>query len=171
MMRKKETSHLFAKDITGDIVKGRQEVVINWRAGQLLMDEPTFNGGKDIGPDPFSAVLSGLVACTLTTLRMYVRKKGWDISDIHVAVNMQQRREPFQTLIERTIFFGQPVSDEQRERLLYIAKNCPVARLLQGEIIIDTDLSDDKSVRAGRGTYPPIDHEAAAVTQDYSEQL
>jgi putative redox protein len=171
MMRKKETSHLFAKDITGEIVKGRQEVVINWRAGQLLMDEPSFNGGKDIGPDPFTAVLSGLVACTLTTLRMYVRKKGWDISDIHVAVNMQQRREPFQTLIDRTLFFGQPVSEEQRERLLYIAKNCPVARLLQGEILIDTDLSADKSVRAGRGTYPPIDHEAAAVTQDYPEQL
>jgi putative redox protein len=171
MLRKKEAIHLFAKDITGELVKGRQEVVINWRAGQLLMDEPSFNGGKDIGPDPFSAVLSGLVACTLTTLRMYVRKKGWDISDIHVAVNMQQRREPFQTRIDRTIFFGQPVSEAQRERLLYIAKNCPVARLLQGEILIDTDLSDDKSVRAGRGSYPPIDHEAAAVTQDYPEQL
>ncbi|MFA6060461.1 MAG: hypothetical protein WC756_19835 [Taibaiella sp.] len=82
MMRKKETLHLFAKDITGDLVKGRQEVVINWRAGQLIMDEPSFNGGKDIGPDPFTAALSGLAACTVTTFRMYIRKKGWDICDI-----------------------------------------------------------------------------------------
>jgi putative redox protein len=79
--------------------------------------------------------------------------------------------KPFQTLIDRTISFGQPVSDEQKERLLFIAKNCPVARLLQGETSIDTDLSDDKSVRAGGGTYPAIDREAVAVTQDYPEQL
>lgn len=171
MIRNKETIRLFAKDITGDVVKDRQEVVVNLRTGQLIMDEPFFNGGKDIGPDPFSAVLSGLVACTLTTLRMYIRRKGWDIFDIHVSINMQQSRDPFRTQIYRTIFFGQPVSEQQRERLLYIAKNCPVARLLQGEILIDTDLSDDISVRAGRGTYPPIDHEAAAVTQDYPEQL
>ena len=171
VIRKKETTHLFAKDITGDIVKGRQEVVINWRAGQLIMDEPSFNGGKDIGPDPFTAILSGLATCTITTLRMYIRRKGWDITDIHIAVNMQQRLEPFQTMIDRTIFFGQQVSDEQKERLLYIAKNCPVARLLQGAILIDTDLSDDKSARAGRGTYPPIDDAAVVVTQDYPEQL
>jgi len=33
MIRKKETMRLFAKDITGDLVKDRQEVTINWRAG------------------------------------------------------------------------------------------------------------------------------------------
>ncbi|WP_229241088.1 OsmC family protein [Dyadobacter sp. SG02] len=135
------------------------------------MDEPSFNGGKDLGPDPFSAILSGLVTCTLTTLRMYIRRKEWDIFDIHVSINMQQSREPFRTQIFRTIFFGQPVTEQQRERLLYIAKNCPVARLLQGEILIDTDLSDQKNTRAGLGTYPQVDHEATAVIQDYPEQL
>jgi len=155
MIRKKQTIRLFAKDITGDLVKDRQEVVVNWRAGQLVLDEPSFNGGKDIGPDPFSTVLSGLVGCTLTTLRMYIQKKEWGITDIHCSVNMFQQTEPFKTSIFRTVSFGQPITDEQKERLLWIAKNCPVARLLQGEIDIDTRLSDDPTVPAGTGDYPP----------------
>ncbi|MBS1660717.1 MAG: OsmC family protein [Bacteroidetes bacterium] len=148
MIRKKETLRLFAKDITGDLIKDRQEVLINWRAGQLVLDEPSFNGGKDIGPDPFTTVLSGLIGCTLTTLRMYINKKGWDITDIHCSVNMLQEMEPFKTLIFRTVSFGQPLTDEQKERLLWIAKNCPVARLLQGEIVINTHLSDAPQIPA-----------------------
>src|ERR1700742_4040502 len=107
MIRKKQTIRLFAKDITGDIVKDRQEVTITWRAGQLILDEPSFNGGKDLGPDPFSTVLSGLAGCTLTTLRMYIRRKGWDITDIHCSVNMSQDTETVRTTIFRTVSFGQ----------------------------------------------------------------
>ena len=114
MIRKKQTVRLFAKDIAGDIVKDRQEVVINWRAGQLVLDEPSFNGGEDIGPDPFTTVLSGLVGCTLTTLRMYIKRKGWDITDIHCSVNMLQQTEPFKTSIFRTLSFGQPVPMSKR---------------------------------------------------------
>jgi putative redox protein len=159
-----QTIRLFAKDITGDLVKDRQEVIINWRAGQLVLDEPTFNGGHDIGPDPFTTVLSGLIGCTLTTLRMYIRRKGWDVKDIHCSVNMIQQAEPFKTSIFRTISFGQSVTDEQKERLLWIAKNCPVAKLLQGEINIDTRLSEDSTVLAGKGNYPPSDQASTHTT-------
>jgi putative redox protein len=149
MILKKQSQRFFAKDITGDLVKNSQEVTINWRAGQMVLDEPSFNGGKDIGPDPFTAVLSGLVGCTLTTLRMYINRKGWDITDIHCSVNMAQETEPFRTLIFRTLSFDQPVTDKQKERLLWIAENCPVAKLLEGEIVIDTRLSGDAAVPAG----------------------
>lgn len=83
---------------------------------------------------------SGLVGCRLTTLRMYVKRKGWDIQDIHCSVNMLQQKEPFKTSIFRTITFKQPITDEQKEKLLWIAKNCPVAKLLNGDINIDTRL-------------------------------
>ncbi len=171
MIRKKATVRLFAKDITGELVKDRQEVTIRWRAGQLVLDEPSFNGGNDIGPDPFTTVLSGLVGCTLTTLRMYIRRKGWDITDIHCSVNMLQETEPFKTLIFRTLSFGQPVTDEQKERLLWVAKNCPVAKLLQGEIVLDTYLSDDVTAPAGTGNYPPSDPTSTLVTENYASQL
>jgi hypothetical protein len=97
VIRKKQTLRLFAKDITSDIAKNRQEVIIHWRAGQL-------------------------------------------------------------------------VTDEQKERLLWVAKNCPVARLLEGEIAIDTHLSDDATVPEGTGNYPPSDAESARVTENYSSQ-
>lgn len=41
--------------------------------------------------------------------------------------------------------FFEGVSDEQGEKLLEIAKNCPAARLLAGEIILDTALEADAS--------------------------
>jgi putative redox protein len=171
MIRRKETVRLFAKDITGDLLKDRQEVTVNWRAGQMVLDEPTFNGGKDIGPDPFTAILAGLVGCTLTTLRMYIQRKKWEITDIHCSVNMLQKTDPFKTLIFRTLTFGQPVTEEQKERLLWVAKNCPVAKLLQGEILIDTHLSDNAAEPAGSGNYPPSDAESTLATQNYPSQL
>ena len=137
-MNRNESKRLFASDITGTITANRRQVDVEWRAGTLLIDEPKFNGGQDLGPDPFTMIVAGLVGCTLTTLRMYIRRKGWQIEDIRVHANMIQQQDPFRTVILRTIVLGQPVSDEQGERLLYIARNCPAAKLLEGEIVIDT---------------------------------
>lgn len=44
IIQKKKSVRLFAKDITVHVID--RQVVINWRAGQLVLDEPIFNGGK-----------------------------------------------------------------------------------------------------------------------------
>ena len=137
------SKRLFAKDITGTITANRQGVDVEWRAGTLLIDEPKFNGGQDLGPDPFTMIVAGLVGCTLTTMRMYIHRKGWRIDDITVHANMLQQQEAGRTTLLRTIVLGQGVSDEQGEKLLHIAKNCPAAKLLEGEIVIDTVLDAD----------------------------
>ena len=134
---------LFARDITGSTVAGRSQIDVQWRAGVLLVDEPKSNGGQDLGPDPFTLILAGLVGCTLTTLRMYIRRKGWKIDDIRVAANMMQEREPFRTVIWRTVVVGQSITLDQHDKLLYVANNCPAARLLEGEIVIETVLDRD----------------------------
>jgi len=139
-MNGSQAKRLFARDITGTITANRQEVDVEWRAGRLVIDEPKFNGGQDLGPDPFTMIVAGLVGCTLTTLRMYIRRKGWQIDDITVHANLVQQQEPFRTIILRTVVVGQPITEEQGEKLLHIAKNCPAARLLEGEIVIDTVL-------------------------------
>jgi putative redox protein len=137
-MKRNLAMRFFARDIAGTIAADRPAVEVEWRAGTLLIDEPAFNGGHDLGPDPFTMIVAGLVGCTLTTLRMYIRRKGWSIDDITVYANMVQPQAPFRTVILRTIVPGQPVTDEQREKLLEIARNCPAARLLAGEIVLDT---------------------------------
>jgi len=134
---------VFAKDITGTVSARRPAVDVAWRAGTLLIDEPKFNGGNDLGPDPFTMIVAGLVGCTLTTLRMYIHRKAWLIEDITVHANLLRLEDPFRTVILRTIVLGQEASDEQREKLLYIAKNCPAAKLLEGEIVIDTVIDGD----------------------------
>jgi putative redox protein len=142
-MNRNESKRLFARDITGTVTANRQQVDVEWRAGTLVIDEPKFNGGQDLGPDPFTMIVAGLVGCTLTTLRMYIRHKGWHIADIRVHANMVQQQDPFRTIILRTVVLGQSVTDEQGEALLHVAKNCPAARLLEGEIVIGTVLDGD----------------------------
>lgn len=132
---------LFANDLVGTVTAARPHVEIQWRAGTLLVDEPRFNGGHDLGPDPFTLVLSGLVGCTLNTLRMYIRRKGWSITDIRVTANVRQEAEPFRTMICRKVTIDSPIAEEQRDKLLYIAKHCPVARLLEGEVVLDTAIA------------------------------
>lgn len=143
-MKRPLAMRFFERDITGTVAANRQGVEVEWRAGTLLIDEPAFNGGQDLGPDPFTMIVSGLVGCTLTTLRMYIRRKGWHIDDITVHANMVQPQAPFRTIILRTIVLGEAVTDEQREKLLYIAKNCPAAKLLAGEIVLDTVLDGEE---------------------------
>ena len=150
-MNRNESKRLFARDISGTITAHRQEVEVEWRAGTLVIDEPKFNGGQDLGPDPFTMIVAGLIGCTLTTLRMYIRRKGWQIDDIRVDANMVQQQDPFRTIILRTVVVGQAVTEEQSAKLLHIAKNCPAARLLEGEIEIDTVL-DAASSESRRDT-------------------
>ena len=142
-MNRNQSKRLFARDITGTITANRRQVDVEWRAGTLSIDEPKFNGGQDLGPDPFTMIVAGLIGCTLTTLRMYIRRKGWHIDDIRVDANMVQQHDPFRTTILRTVVLGQSVTDAQGEKLLHIAKSCPAARLLEGEIVIDTVLEGD----------------------------
>jgi putative redox protein len=58
---------------------------------QLIADEPTAQGGGDIGPSPFGLLLSALVACTATTLRMYTTHKGWELATIEVKRPLRPR--------------------------------------------------------------------------------
>ena len=130
---------LLEQDIKGSIGTEKYTCEIVWRNGTLIMDEPTNIGGKDNGPDPYSTLLSALAGCTLSTLRMYIDRKGWDIPEISIRLNMTQETEKeITTTIKRLIFFPESISDEQKERLLYIAGKCPVSKILENNIIINT---------------------------------
>jgi len=127
------------KPIVGAIGTEKYKVTIEWRNGQLIADEPEAVGGKDLGPDPYSLLLASLAACTLSTLRMYIDRKGWDIPSITVTLNMgQEVIDNLTTHIQRDIQFGSSVSDEQKEKLLLIATKCPVSKILSNNIIIHT---------------------------------
>ena len=104
-------ANLLENDITGNIGTQKYLCKISWRNGEFLMDEPENIDGKDLGPDPYTTLLASLAGCTLSTLRMYIDRKGWDIPEINIALNMSQENSPeLETIISRTISFSKSKS-------------------------------------------------------------
>lgn len=131
--------NLVENDITGTIGTQKYLCTISWRKGTFLMDEPTTIEGQDLGPDPYTALLSSLAACTLSTLRMYIDRKGWDIPEINISVNMSQESDPeTTTTFTRTITFPKTIHDEFKNKLLIIAEKCPVSKILKSTVKITT---------------------------------
>ena len=130
----------FEKPIEASIGKLKYQCTIEWRNGKIIVDEPITEGGRDSGPDPYSLLLSSLASCTLITLRMYIDRKEWDIPEIAVKVNIypETDKENNVTIIENDILFNSPVTDEQKVRLMQIAKHCPISKILENEIRIKT---------------------------------
>jgi putative redox protein len=115
------------------------------RTGRHLLtaDEPEKIGGNDRGPGPHAYLLSGLGACTSMTLRMYARRKEWDIGRISVALAIApiDRDNPKAgKRITRRIAVAGPLDPEQRSKLLEIAEKCPVHRTLSNPLEIATEL-------------------------------
>ena len=118
----------------------KYKCVVNWRHGKFIADEPDFKGGHDKGPDPYTLLLSSIGTCTLATLRMYIDRKEWNIPEITVSVNMyiDEVEGKKVTVIDRDLQFSAEITAEQRERLVYIAKVCPISKTLEGDIKVRT---------------------------------
>jgi uncharacterized OsmC-like protein len=107
---------------------------------QLTADEPKEAGGTDEGPSPYELLLAALGACTAMTLKMYVERKKLPVTDVEVLLTfdrihiddcescVKEERLNDQEIqhISRLIYVTGDVTEEQKERLLYIAGRCPV---------------------------------------------
>jgi putative redox protein len=133
-------SYKFEKPVHGSIGNEKYCCTIEWRNGKFISDEPATTGGKDSGPDPHSLLLSSLASCTLITLRMYADRKGWDIPEIAINANLCQEtiESKVTTIIDCEVVFPPTVSEDQKERLLVIAKHCPISKILENEIRVRT---------------------------------
>jgi len=90
-------------------------------------------GGTDQGLDPHEMAEAALGACTLLTLQLYAKRKGWDVSRVTVEVKIT--KEGSESEIERKLDFGNLPAD-QVERLREIANKCPIHKLLESNIKI-----------------------------------
>lgn len=133
--------NLLEEDVKGKIGTQKNKCTITWRKGTFYMDEPTSIDGQDLGPDPYTALLASLASCTLSTLRMYIDRKGWDIPDINIALNMSQETNlEITTTITRSISFPSEIDEDIKKRLLIIAEKCPVSKILKNQVVINTPI-------------------------------
>jgi putative redox protein len=99
---------------------------------RLRVDEPPAQGGADTGPRPTQLLGASLAGCIAITVEMYAERKGWDVGELEVDVEMG-----YEGLVPNSFEVGvklpPALDDEQRRRLLVIATKCPVHKVLAGE--------------------------------------
>jgi putative redox protein len=113
-------------------------VVLNNGRHSFNADEPGNKGGADKGPAPDEILEASLASCTAITLRMYADKKQWILNEVDVSVNVT--RVEGKTIFTRNIKLKGDLQEEQKQRLLQIARACPVSKSLLGEIEINSNL-------------------------------
>lgn len=106
----------------------------------LIADEPQEMGGKNLGFSPSELLASSLASCTLITLRMYINRKQWDVSEISIKVDFERDADKNVSLFTRKIEIIGEVDQTQRHRLETIANSCPIHKILTHSIEIKTTL-------------------------------
>lgn len=107
---------------------------------ELRADEPVAAGGTDAGPDPYALLLAALGACTSMTLRLYAARKGWDLREVVVELDIgrayaedcahcEDPRAMVDQITRRVTLHGD-LDAAQRARLAEIATKCPVHKTL-----------------------------------------
>jgi putative redox protein len=103
---------------------------------KVVADEPIAKGGQDKGFSPKELLASALAACTSATIRIYCNRKGWEIKNIHIEIELVE--EEGKTSFKRVLEFEGNFNEEQKARLLAVANACPIHKILTHPISIDT---------------------------------
>ena len=113
---------------------------------RFAADEPVSVGGGDAAPTPYDYLLAGLGGCTSMTIGLYARRKKWPLEEVTVALRHArihakdcedcETKEGMLDRIEMEIELTGSLTDEQRAKLMEIARKCPVHRTMTSEIDI-----------------------------------
>src|SRR6266536_1146632 len=115
---------------------------------RLAADEPVDLGGADTGITPYDLLLASLGSCTVMTVRIYARRRGYPLTGATVTLSHDRIHAEdcancetsvgFLDHITREIALAGDLTPEQRADLMRIADRCPVHRTLTSEIVIET---------------------------------
>jgi putative redox protein len=100
---------------------------------RLVIDEPEESGGANQGPSPTRTLAAALAACTAITMEMYAGRKGWDLGEVEVEVEMEYGQSSVPRSFVAILRLPKGLTEEQVERLQVIAGKCPVHRALSHE--------------------------------------
>jgi len=125
--------------VTAIIGTDRYRTEITTENKSFAADEPGELGGADTAPSPPEYLMSALASCTAITLRMYADRKKLAVNKIKVQVSYS--KEEFKSLFTVEVSYEGKLEAEQEKRFLDIAKMCPVHKILNSPIEIETKLA------------------------------
>lgn len=110
----------------------------------ILADEPIELGGQNKGFAPSKLLLSSIGSCKAITMRMYANRKEWKVSKIEVKVSseVQTSEQQQTTYIKCNVFIEGELDAEQKRRIYLIGEKCPVQKMLQNPIVVESNLID-----------------------------
>lgn len=103
--------------------------VLHTRGHKYLADEPASADGRDKGPTPVEMLAGSLASCTAITVRMYARRKGWDVTMLECEATAQRESAGPGGTIDRfhlRLKIEGDLTEDQIKRLHDIAHKCPV---------------------------------------------
>ena len=125
---------MLTASVTSSTDSLKQRILVNDRHW-LETDEPEDLGGEDTAPTPLELVPAALASCVVTTIRMFARRKGWELDEIGADVVIDREVRPARCTI--AVRLPEGLSDEQARRLEHVAKACAVHRTLEHGIAFD----------------------------------
>ena len=116
----------------------------------MIADEPASAGGTEAGPTPYDFLAAALGTCTSMTLRVVATKENIALEGVEITVENDRMHAKdcadclnTSGYIHRftvTIKLIGTLTPAQRERMLDVARRCPVHKTLTSEIRIDERL-------------------------------
>ena len=89
-------------------------------------------------PTPHDMLDAALAACTVLTLQLYLKHKGWPVGRIGADVTHEQVEGTYRLDVHVSV--EGDLTAEQRAAVLRVAQACPVHKTLCGDIAINASL-------------------------------
>tara|TARA_B100001029_G_C14930341_1_gene377279 strand:- start:133 stop:540 length:408 start_codon:yes stop_codon:yes gene_type:complete len=103
----------------------------------IITDAPTDNNGKGNAFSPTDLVASALCSCMTTVMGICANKNQFDLpnSTAHVTKVMSSHPRRISKIIIEINFDKNNLSEKNVEKLIAVAKGCPVAQSLSSDLI------------------------------------
>jgi putative redox protein len=110
---------------------------ISVRQHKVVSGLSAANGGQDEGPNPHELIEAALAACTILTVELYAQRKQMKLDNVEAKVQITSETKEG-TVIARELKFIGDLTPEEKTRLHEIADKCPIHKLLEGKVTIET---------------------------------
>ena len=127
-------SHSIENKYVGEL---RTESIHLKSSNVIITDAPTDNKGKGNAFSPTDLVASALCSCMTTVMGICANKNQFDLpnSTAHITKVMSSHPRRISKIILEINFDSNNLSEQNIEKLIAVAKGCPVAQSLSSDLV------------------------------------